>query len=223
MHTKILASGILVPILTMLLAACTPSTPTATPIPVTSPVSTPTPTATPTPSSQAAWVQERVQIVASFHRITPQGLEVLLNLDVRQMVGQPGFFGSFGFYDWTGVGEAKPIQVIHELGHAYWGAFPITGLPQLSWKVPSGKKLSPAMERYHQDTLTFMAQPPDAYEMLRQRLRILPELSQDNTGPLFHLPGPWLLSYLARGGGLVSVLGAPQKVPGEQIPRLRAL
>ena len=124
--------------------------------------------------------------MASLYRITPQGVEVLRNLDVRQMVGQPGYFGSFGFSKWTGVGEAKPIVVMHELNHSYWGAFPIAGLPELSWKEPPGGGISAALERYHQDVVAFMAQPPDDYELLRQRLRLLPKLSQDNTDPLFH-------------------------------------
>ena len=151
-------------------------------------------TATPTPkgtegspsSTESSWVQDRIDAVASFYHVTPEGLEVLRSLDVRQMVGQPGFFGSFGFYSWTGIGEAKPIQVIHELSHSYWGAFPIAGLPELSWRTPSSGGLSPAMERYHQDFLAFMAQPPDDYEPLRERLRVLPELSLTNTDPLFH-------------------------------------
>jgi hypothetical protein len=42
------------------------------------------------------------------------------------------------------------------------------------------------MRRYHTDTLKFMAQPPDEYELFRQRLRNLPELSARNTDPLFH-------------------------------------
>jgi hypothetical protein len=42
------------------------------------------------------------------------------------------------------------------------------------------------MQRYHADILAFMAQPPDDYELLRQRLRNLPDLSKDNQEPLFH-------------------------------------
>ena len=32
------------------------------------------------------------------------------------MEGEPGFFGSYGFTEWAGVGEASPIGVAHELG-----------------------------------------------------------------------------------------------------------
>ena len=108
------------------------------------------------------------------------------SLDLRQMEGEPGYFGSYGFSEWAGVGEASPIGVIHELGHSYWGGFPVTGRPELSWeKTPNGGR-STAMQSYHQDILTFMAQPPDDYEMLRQRLRNLPDVSIENPEPVFH-------------------------------------
>ena len=102
------------------------------------------------------------------------------------MRGEPGFFGSYGFKKWTGVGEARPIGVMHELGHAYWGGFPVEGFPRLEWEVLSGEEISPAMMRYHSDILTFMAQPPDGHEVFRQRMRNLPKLSQNNLEPLFH-------------------------------------
>ena len=154
---------------TMLMAACS-SPPEPPPL---------------TPTSQT-WTQQQLETIGTLYGITPGGMEALQGLDIRQMVGQPGYFGSFGFFDWTGVGEAKPIQVVHEISHAYWGAFPIDGSPDLSWRTPQGGAISPAMERYHQDVLTFMAQPPDEYEPLRRRLMLLPGLAQDNTGPLFH-------------------------------------
>ena len=102
------------------------------------------------------------------------------------MQGEPGFFGSFGYNSWAGLGEAKPIPTMHELGHSYWGAFPVIGRPELSWELPEGETVSPALAAYHQDVLTFMAQPPDEYELLRQRLRNLPDLSSKNTEPLLH-------------------------------------
>ena len=90
----------------------------------------------PTVGGNSRWIQERLDAVASLYDISADGRQVLAGLDVRQMRGQPGYFGSRGFRSWTGVGEAKPAQVIHELGHAYWGAFPITGFPELTWDVP---------------------------------------------------------------------------------------
>ena len=101
------------------------------------------------------------------------------------MRGEPGFFGSYGFGKWAGVGEAKPLGVIHELSHSYWGGFPVDGFPDLSWSADSGE-VSPAMKKYHDDILAFMAQPPNDYEVLRERLRNLPEVSKENPGPLLH-------------------------------------
>ena len=118
------------------------------------------------------------------------------SLDLRQMRGEPGFFGSYGFARWAGVGEAKPIGVMHELGHSYWGGFPVIGRaahgfpvigrPDLGWEREAGQEIAPALSSYHRDILAFMAQPPDGYEFLRQRLRHLPEVSGENTEPLFH-------------------------------------
>ncbi len=111
---------------------------------------------------------------------------MLRSLDLRQMEGEPGYFGSYGFSEWAGVGEASPIGVIHELGHSYWGGFPVTGRSDLSWEKTSNDDPSEAMQAYHQDILTFMAQPPDDFELLRQRLRNLPGVSSDNPEPVFH-------------------------------------
>ena len=102
------------------------------------------------------------------------------------MEGEPGYFGSYGFSEWAGVGEASPIGVIHELGHSYWGGFPVTGRPDLSWDKTANNGPSTAMQAYHQDILTFMAQPPDDFELLRQRLRNLPDVSINNPEPVFH-------------------------------------
>ncbi|MEE8177512.1 MAG: hypothetical protein V3T65_05910, partial [Acidobacteriota bacterium] len=80
----------------------------------------------------------------------------------------------------------KPQGVMHELSHSYWGGFPIDGFPELGWDDASGDRLSSGLERYHLDLLAFMAQPPDDFEVLRQRLRNLPKVSADNSEPLFH-------------------------------------
>ena len=108
------------------------------------------------------------------------------SLDIRQMRGEPGYFGSYGFNSWAGLGEAKPIPTMHELGHSYWGAFPVIGQPDLDWRSHDGAAVSPALLAYHQDILAFMSQPPDEFEILRQRFRDLPGLSVHNTEPLFH-------------------------------------
>lgn len=141
----------------------------------------------PTPHpGNSQWARERLDALAALYRPTPAGEALLRSLDLRQMAGEPGFFGSYGFGKWAGAGEAKPIDIMHELGHSYWGGFPVQDRPDLSWEPPAEGGLAPAMAAYHSDILTFMSQPPDGYELLRQRLRSLPGLSSRNTEPLFH-------------------------------------
>jgi hypothetical protein len=143
------------------------------------------PPPTPHPGN-SPWVKERLEAVIALYNVTDAGADLLRSLDLRQMRGEPGFFGSYGFKGWAGVGEAKPIGVMHELSHSYWGGFPVEGFPELDWDASAGDELSPAMQRYHSDALAFMAQPPDDYEVFRQRLRHLPGLSGENLEPLFH-------------------------------------
>ena len=143
------------------------------------------PPPTPNPSN-SDWVKVRLDAVIQLFHISEPGAAFLRSLDLRQMRGEPGFFGSYGFTSWAGVGEAKPIGVIHELSHSYWGGFPVEGFLDLSFETPEGPGLSPAMEHYHSDILAFMAQPPDDYEVLRERMRNLPEVSSENLEPLFH-------------------------------------
>lgn len=160
---------------------------TPRPLPIASlrPVQAPVPLPTPHPGN-SAWVGERIDAVVSLYRPTPAGEALLRSLDLRQMQGEPGFFGSYGFEGWAGVGEAKPIGVMHELGHSYWGGFPVIGRPELTWQRREGEEVSPALASYHRDILSFMAQPPDGYEFLRERLRNLPKVSSENTEPLIH-------------------------------------
>ena len=194
-----------VAMISLLIAACSSATPTLSP--PSSPVANvvfPAPTATiaaatPTPPDvrtplppptlhpdTTTWVKERIDAVVALYQPKKAGEALLRSLDLRQMEGNPSFFGSYGFDKWAGVGEARPIGVIHELSHSYWGGFPVEGRPDLSWEKPDGVGLSSALESYHDDILTFMAQPPDDYELLRQRLRNLPDISIDNPEPVFH-------------------------------------
>ncbi len=138
------------------------------------------------PTTQTPWVQDRLRAVETIYNISAEGRRMLAGLDVRQMTGQPGWFGSYGHNAWTGLGEAKPVQVIHELSHSYWGGFPVSGRSDLAWDLARVQAGGPAMDQYHADVLAFLAQPPDAYEPLRERLRLLPALSSTNTDPLFH-------------------------------------
>ena len=150
------------------------------------------PTATPGPDiptpypSNTGWVRERLDAVIGLYELTDEGAALLRSLDLRQMRGEPGFFGSYGFHGWAGVGEAKPIPVMHELSHSYWGGFPVEGRPDLSWEWPADAGHPAALEQYHADVLLFMSQPPDSFEPLRQRLRNLPGLSSGNLEPLLH-------------------------------------
>ena len=65
----------------------------------------PTPTATsssapgltPPATNTEEWVCQRLEAVSDLYRLTLGGRLVLAALDVRQMRGQPGYFGSFGF------------------------------------------------------------------------------------------------------------------------------
>ncbi|MBQ11461.1 MAG: hypothetical protein CMJ45_07925 [Planctomyces sp.] len=151
------------------------------------PVSATTQRPLPTPNpNNTPWVKERLDAVVGLYGLSEEGAALVGSLDLRQTRGDPGFFGSYGFNSWAGVGEAKPIGVMHELGHSYWGGFPIEGSPELSWERPSSQELSPALQSYHADVLAFMAQPPDGFEILRQRLRNLPKLSSANPEPLIH-------------------------------------
>ncbi len=129
---------------------------------------------------------ERLDAVISLYNPTPAGEALLRSLDLRQTKGEPGYFGSYGFDGWAGIGEAKPLPTMHELMHSYWGGFAVIGRPELGWEKSEGEDVSPGLAGYHEDVLAFMAQPPDDYEVLRQRFRNLPGLSADNTEPLFH-------------------------------------
>lgn len=140
-----------------LLACGGPAAPSPVPTPRVNQPLTPFPQATlapapisasPTPRpTRTNWVQARLDAVIALYNISDEGAALLRRLDLRQMKGEPGFFGSYGFKSWAGVGEAKPYGVMHELSHSYWGGFPVEGLPSLSWETPPGAKLSPAMQR----------------------------------------------------------------------------
>ena len=139
-----------------------------------------------TSQSEKDWIEVRLDSFADIYNITQEGRQILASLDVRQMVGQPAWFGSTGFDGFTGVGQAVPTSVAHELGHSYWGAFAITDRPDLSWDVPTGESVAPALNQYHEDLKTFMLQPPDRYEPLRERFRKLPNLFKEDSPDLFH-------------------------------------
>ena len=132
------------------------------------------------------WVQARMNAYAALFGITAEGQDMISSLDVRRMEGRPAWFGSTGYRGFTGLGQARPGVVAHELGHAYWGAFPVTGRPELSWEVRGGETTSTAMTQYHADLRHFMLQPPDRYEPLRERFRNFPNLDKGRFPDLTH-------------------------------------
>ena len=134
---------------------------------------------------QLTWMDKRVEALVELHNISNAGQSWLRGYDLRQMVGQPGWFGSTGYDGWAGVGQAIPSSILHEVSHSSFGAFPVTGEPALSW-ARTGDELSPALRQYHQDLIAFMAQPPDSFEPLRARFRNLPGLSREDNPDIFH-------------------------------------
>ena len=163
----------------------------------------PEPDTTPAPldaQAQNAWVKQRIQALVTMYNISPAGRAWLEGYDLRQIVGRPGWFGSFGNEGWAGVGQAIPSSVLHEVSHSYYGAFPITGFDELSWQRGPTGDLSPGRKQYRLDLVTFMIQPPDSYEALRDRFRNLPHLSRNNDPDLFHFGEADLL--LTTGGNL---------------------
>ena len=123
-----------------------------------------TPEAAGTVEGRPDWIQSRVEAIEAVYNLTPEGERFLAEHDLRWMRADPGWFGSYGYDRWTGVGESRLGSIMHELGHAYWGAFDVTGRPDLSWEDPGGGHESSAILQLHADLLTFMAQPPDPYE-----------------------------------------------------------
>ena len=149
------------------------------------------------------WVEARLDAYFTLFNITPEGREVVESLDFRQMEGRPAWYGSTGYQGFTGVGQARPDAVAHELGHAYWGAFPVAGHPDLSWEVEHGERLSSAMARYHEDLVKFMLQPPDGYEPLRERFRNYPNLNKGRIPDLIHAGEADIPRFTAGDLGLV--------------------
>ena len=145
-----------------------------------------TPDAAATDEGQPVWLQARIEAIEAIYNLTADGERFLEEHDLRWMRGEPGWFGSFGYDGWTGVGESRLGPIMHELGHAYWGAFGVTGRPDLSWAEPRGGHESPAILQLHADLQTFMAQPPDPYEPLRERLRNLPKTKLGDASGLLH-------------------------------------
>jgi len=128
------------------------------------------------------WVTERLEAVQGIWGFTPEGVDWQNSYDLRQMRGQPVWFGSTGSAGWAGAGQAIPQSVLHELGHSYWGAFPVRGREDLA----PGTDVQLVLESYRGDLLEFMRQPPDRFEPLRDRFRNLPNLDRGDLPDLAH-------------------------------------
>lgn len=148
------------------------------------------------PVEQSQWVRDRLAAVKQIFGFTPAGEEWIDGYDFRQMVEQPAWFGSHGYGSWAGAGEAVPRSVLHELGHSYWGAFAVEGRMGLSWDRSDGA--APALLAYREDLNSFLRQPPDRFEPLRDRFRNLPGLNQGEYSDLFHF-GEADLLYMTGG------------------------
>jgi hypothetical protein len=153
------------------------------------------------PVTQTPWVMSRLAAVKQVYGFTSTGESWIDGYDFRQMQDQPAWFGSNGYSSWAGAGEAVPRSILHELGHSYWGAFAVDGRPELSWQSDSGT--SDALQAYRNDLRTFVTQPPDRFEPLRDRFRNLPNLDVGEYPDLFHF-GEADLLYMT-GGNLALV------------------
>lgn len=148
------------------------------------------------PVEQSEWIKDRLSAMKQVFRFTPAGEEWIDGYDLRQMVEQPAWFGSFGYGSWAGAGEAVPRSVLHEISHSYWGAFSVSGAPDLSWDTSDGT--AEVLLEYREQLRLFMLQPPDRFEPLRDRFRNLPGLSVGEYPDLAHF-GEADLLYMTGG------------------------
>jgi hypothetical protein len=132
--------------------------------------------------SEQDWIAGRLTAAQQIWGFTDDGVEWQNSYDFRQMRGQPAWFGSTGSNGYAGAGQAIPHSVLHELGHSYWGAFPVDGAPDL---LP-GTDVDQILESYQDDLLAFMRQAPDRFEPLRDRFRNLPNLDRGELPDLVH-------------------------------------
>lgn len=152
----------------------------------------------PVSRTQSRWVQDRITAVESIWGFSEAGRRWLETYDLRQMIAQPSWYGSGGYKGWAGAGQAVPRLVMHELSHSFWGAFGVQGVPALSWAPGSNGSPSEGIARYRADLETFMTQPPDRFEPLRDRFRNFPNLTVGEYPDLFHF-GEADLIYMTGG------------------------
>jgi hypothetical protein len=122
--------------------------------------------------------------------------------DLRQMVAQPAWFGSTGYSGFAGAGQAIPRIIMHELSHSTWGAFPVTGRPDLTGKQFEDGTLD-VVAAYREALREFMLQPPDRFEPLRDRFRNMPNLDRGGYPDLHHFGEADMISMTAGDLSLV--------------------
>lgn len=138
-------------------------------------------------SSQDEWTREQVDAVLSLYNFTDEGARAIEGLQVRHMLGRPGWFGSTGYKNYVGIGAARPSAISHEFSHSFWGSLPIDGIPQAAWDAQPGQPVPPGMVELRKALVQFLEQPPDEYEPLRARLRRIPDLVTGRYPGLYHL------------------------------------
>ena len=147
------------------------------------------PSPTPNPAN-SPWIETRFNALIQRYDFTGQGGgRAATEFGPSSNAGRARVFRQPRFPRVCGSGRGQ----IHQSGPRDLSLLlrrvPRSRSPELSWGVVPGRELTPAMERYHADILSFMEQPSDGFELFRRRLRDLPEIFSENPEPLFHIFG----------------------------------
>ncbi|MBI4219372.1 MAG: hypothetical protein HY682_04445 [Chloroflexi bacterium] len=161
--------------------AVTPTAATPTP----AAAATVAPVESPTAVVQSEWIKARIAALEAIWQPSQAGRAWMHSYDLRQMIGQPAWFGSTGFDGYAGIGQTIPRTTIHELSHSIWGAFPIEGIAGDPGERDAEGTLKVVIE-YHRLLEEFMRQPPDRFEPLRDRFRNMPNLYKGDYSDLEH-------------------------------------
>ncbi|MBI2965751.1 MAG: hypothetical protein HYY34_06095 [Chloroflexi bacterium] len=140
---------------------------------------------TPVAAVKTVWAKARLEAVKALWNPSQAGREWMDAYDFRQMVAQPAWFGSTGFSGYAGAGQAIPRIIMHEMSHSMWGAFPVAGRPDLTGEQLADGALK-VVAAYREDLATFLRQPPDRFEPLRDRFRNMPNLTAGDYPDLHH-------------------------------------
>ena len=158
----------------------------------------------PTRSVQDEWARNRVESVLSLYNFSGEAKAAIRDMQVLHVVGRPGWFGSTGYKGFVGIGSARPRSIVHEISHSFWGIFPVDGQPDLTWdRDGSPGRVSPGIAALRRDLERLMAQPPDSFEPIRDRLRVIPDLVTGGYPGLYHLGEAEIVNFT--GGNLALV------------------